>query len=261
MSLTNTLKINKVSEDLCEYLEDEVVCEFPLTIFVNDQEANTLLCSPDSLEMLVLGHLKSEWYIKDISEVKSLILDSEKGLAHVEVSRSLDKDLKRRYITSGCASSAMFYDLMDAVSLRQLKLSQVSLDASFIHKNMKAFYDESDLFKRTGGVHMAALFEGENLICAFEDIGRHNAVDKVIGYMIKHDLSKDKLMLFISGRVSSEMVLKCIKSGLGVLVSRSAPMDLAVKFARNYGMILVGFARGHRYNIYSGEENVLGKQC
>ena len=257
MSLTNSIKVKRISNELCEYLDDNVVREFPLTLFVNTEETDTLLCSPEDMEMLILGHLRSEGLIKDISDVKSLIIDSEKGLADVETVHSIDRTFKRRYITSGCASSAMFYDVMDAVTLRHKKTKAVKVDGAVIPMNMMTLYEKSTVFKQTGGVHMAALFSGSKLICFYEDIGRHNAVDKVIGHIIKNNIDAHNMMIFISGRISSEMVLKCIKSDVGILVSKSAPMDLAVKFARNYDMVLVGFARGNRYNIYSGEENFI----
>jgi len=257
MSLTNSIKVKRIYNELCEYLDDDVVREFPLTLFVNSEETDTLLCSPEDMDVLVLGHLKSEGLIKDSSDIKSLIIDSEKGLADIETVHSIDRIFKRRYITSGCASSAMFYDVMDAVTLRYKKTKSVRVDGALIPKNLMTFYEKSTVFKQTGGVHMAALFSGSKLICFYEDIGRHNAVDKVIGHILKNNIDAHEMMLFISGRISSEMVLKCIKSDVGILVSKSAPMDLAVKFARNYNMVLVGFARGNRFNIYSGEESFI----
>lgn len=257
MSRISKRKIKRVTGELSEYLEDMIVSEFPLTIYINEQESDTLLCTSENLEFLVLGHLKSAWFIHDKGDIESLIIDQEKGLAHVQLSGDLPFDLKRRYITSGCASSAMYYDTLDAVSLRHRKVGEYSLKGSMVSKNMKTFHEQADLFEQTGGVHMAALFHEDEILCCFEDIGRHNAVDKIIGYMVHEEMDTENLMIYVSGRISSEMVLKCIKSDIGVLVSRSAPMDLAVKLAENFGMILIGFARGNRYNIYSGEAQVL----
>jgi FdhD protein len=122
---------------------------------------------------------------------------------------------------------------------------------------MKEFAAKSQIFQSTGGVHSAALSQGEEILFFQEDVGRHNALDKVLGEAFMKDVDFSKMLLLTSGRISSEMLLKAGKRGISTVVSRSAPMDLALKMGMELNMTIVGFARGQRMNVYTGRERII----
>lgn len=255
MDTIKTLKITRYHDGRFEEIDDQIIVEYPLTIYVNEQEYATLLCTPEYLEALIMGYLTSDFLIQSYEDIRSLIIDEEKGLAYVDIDPESIRNLefKSRYITSGCASSAVYYNTLDAVKLKYKQLTHSeSVSMSQLLVLMKDVNQFSELFKETGGVHVAGLFDSEKSIYLMEDIGRHNAVDKVIGKMMIEKINPEGKTMIISGRISSEMVLKCAKNNIRVIVSRSAPMDKAVQIAKNLNIILIGFARGHRGNIYSG---------
>jgi FdhD protein len=252
MDKTTNVKITRVDDELSKSLEDTVIREYPITIYVNDQMLFTLLCTPEDIECMVVGHLLSESLIHTFSEIKALVIDMEKGLVYVTLDKTIDTSMNHRYITSGCASSALYYNTLDAITLRHLEARvPLAYDKETIFSNMKLLNQKSSLFRETGGVHMAGVFREGELLCIYEDIGRHNAVDKAIGYLLKEEIGTEDVFIYVSGRISSEMVLKCIKAGIGGIISRSAPMDLAVRLAIKHGIILIGFVRGRRMNIYT----------
>lgn len=252
MNKTTTVEITRINKKISENLEDTVIREYPLTIYIQDQPMGTLLCTPEDMKVLVLGHLHTESLVKHPDDILDLIIDEEKGLVYVTLKELPDLSLKHRYITSGCASSALYYDTLDAILLRHHQpVDIIAFEYDEIIDNMKLLNQKSALFLSTGGVHVAGIFNRRSCISIFEDIGRHNAVDKAIGYVFEHQISTESLMIYVSGRISSEMVLKCIKSGIRGIVSRAAPMDLAIKLAQKHGILLIGFVRGERMNIYT----------
>jgi FdhD protein len=256
MNKVETYKIVKYDETLIEQT-DVIIIEFPLTVFVNDKELATLLCTPEDMDLLVLGYLRSEHLIETKADIDGLVIDDDKGLAYVTLHKDVDLDeFRNRYITSGCASSAVYYKTLDAVTLRFNSINTHTVKMSNVFECMKSLNQNSSLFKDTGGVHIAGLYEEERLIVTKEDIGRHNAVDKIIGYLLEHDMTAENKTLYLSGRVSSEMILKCAKAGISAVVSRSAPMSVAIKLAQMHDILLMGFVRGHKGNIYNGKERV-----
>jgi len=259
MDKTQETLIKRFKNDQSQEEMDTVVVEFPLTLFINELEYTTLLCTPSNLKALIIGHLKNDFLIETKEDLRSIIIDQSKGVAYLEIDKDIKEHLsfKNRYITSGCASSAMYYDTLDAIKLRSIKTSSpFDVSMSEIYRHMRGLNQHSELFKSTGGVHIAGLFDSEGPICLIEDIGRHNAVDKVIGLMLMDQVSSEGKMIFVSGRISSEMVLKCAKQDIKVIVSRSAPMNLAIKMAESLNMVLIGFVRGEKGNVYTGFDYV-----
>ncbi len=247
-------------------ISDTVVREYPFTICVNGEEAVTLMCSPGSLSYLTLGYLLSEEFIRNKSDVKSVNIDEEKGAAYVELSKGaayaeLSKgagdllNLKKKGRTAkGCSGGFTLFGLQDP----SLKISDKKLRIN--HENilflMEEFAARSRIFRDTGGVHGAALSDGEKILIFNEDIGRHNALDKVIGEAFASDVVFEDKIVLTTGRVSSEMLMKTAKRDIPVIVSRSAPMDLALQIADQIGLTVVGFVRGERMNVYTGIERI-----
>ena len=232
---------------------DRVVLETPLTIFLNDHEFITLLCSPDNLDCLAVGFLRSEGLIERAADIEKIDVDVEKGFVYLKTAAKddlINKLYGKRMITSGCGKGSLFFNALDSLQSKRIE-SPLQVKAEEILKLVGAVQDKALLFKSTGGVHSAALAERDQILFYSEDIGRHNAVDKIVGECILKDISLEDKILLTSGRISSEIVIKGAKLGLPLIVSRSAPTSLAVELARETGITLVGFARGERLNIYS----------
>lgn len=239
---------------------DRVVLETPLTIFLNDSEFITLLCSPDKLECLAVGFLRSEGLITGAADIEKIDLDYEKKIVYIKtVSKNdlVDKLYGKRMITSGCGKGSLFFSALDSLQSKQKIESPLQVKAGEVYKLVSAMQEKAQLFKSTGGVHSAALAERGEILYYNEDIGRHNAVDKIVGQCTLKDIDLGDKLLLSSGRISSEIVIKGAKLGLPLIVSRSAPTSLAVELARETGITLVGFARGKRLNVYSHDYRII----
>lgn len=253
------ISVTRLTHDCREMIEDDVAAEYPLTLYLNGEEWITLLCSPDALEFLVYGFLKSEGLIRSVAEVGALTLDREKGQGWITLESLNPMALQlqgKRAQTSGCAKGITFYNALDALSLAA-NTSDLRVRFTDLAGLMAAFNGASPVFKATGGVHSCAVCSSDALLLLQEDIGRHNALDKLIGEAMTTGLSlKDKVLL-TSGRISSEILLKAARAGLPIVVSRSAPTDLAVREAQKLGITLAGFLRGSRCNVYAWPERII----
>ncbi|MBA2124167.1 formate dehydrogenase family accessory protein FdhD [bacterium Unc6] len=248
--------INKIDKGERRVVKDVVTEEIPLTIYYNGKELATLLCSPNKLKELVVGFLYSLGLIAGNNEIKQLTTDDKRWTAAVATKRKNNRgeEIFKRVFTSGCGKGTILYSA-DAVDRKRLD-SKLRINHEKISQIMVQFHRSSISFQRTGGVHSAALTTGENIEIFMEDIGRHNALDKVIGEALLKNFKMKNSIMLTSGRLSSEIVLKAIRCDIPVLVTRSAPTDQAVKIARERNLTLVGFVRGKRMNIYAGEERI-----
>lgn len=240
--------------------EDFYVTEFPLTIMVNGEEFATIICSPTNMEELVLGFLASEGAILKRDELKSIQIDDSKGFAHVELTKSLGDRFEystKRMIASCCGKSREFYFHNDA-AIAKTSMSKIELHPQQILRMMTQLQSASVIFKQTGGLHNAAISDGNTFFEHRQDIGRHNALDKLYGYCIQRHISvRDKVLIF-SGRISSEILIKAAKIGVGVIFSKSAPTTLAVQLAKDLNITAIGFIRDGNFNIYSHPERIKG---
>lgn len=238
---------------------DEIAIEFPLTIFINQVEFATMVCSPENLDELVLGFLASEGVIRFRKEIKDMTLDRDQGFAYVELYKDdfiNQQSFSKRFIGSCCGKSRQFYFQND---VRTAKTSMVTttVTAEQCLNLMKRMQADSFVFQNTGGVHNAALCSTDELLVSRSDIGRHNALDKLYGYSLLNGIPvKDKILVF-SGRISSEILTKAAKIGVGIVLSKSAPTDLAIRLAEDLNITAVGFIRGASFNIYSKPERII----
>jgi FdhD protein len=249
------LKITKVSSGKKEEIEDVVVTEAPLNIFLNEKRVITLLCTPQGQEYLAVGFLFSEGLMRNRKEIERINFDPKKNEINIVTpsKKSLPSNFSQtKILTSGCAKGVTFSNTEDIDPAKDLRIDlQVTLTSSEIQKLMHEFEKKSVLFRKTGGVHASALADKEKILIYFEDIGRHNSVDKVFGKCLLEQINCEDKILLLSGRISSDILAKASKSGVSIIVSRSAPTSLAVKNAKKLGITLVGFARGSKMNIYS----------
>jgi FdhD protein len=251
-------KILRVERDGARETTDPVIREAPLTVYLNGREFVTLLCTPELMDMLAVGFLRSEGLIREFSEVTSLRLDEEQGFVFIETQGGslAEKLYGKRTITSGCGKGTVFFSVLDALTSERIT-SGVTVTVAQIHGLMHALQERALLFQLTGGIHSAALCTPEGVVYFCEDIGRHNAVDKILGLCLRDGVTISDKILVTSGRISSEILVKSAKLGLSMLVSRAAPTTLSVDLAEKIGITLVGFARGQRLNVYSHAERVV----
>jgi FdhD protein len=211
----------------------------------------TLLCSPLDLRYLAVGFLFSEGLLGSKDEIEKIALDEPKGVVRVETRE--DKESARRLsgkqvIISG--GGRVIQCRTDASAPGQVT-SRFRVSAAQVLALVRQFQRKSQIFKATGGVHSAALCDERDVLVFSEDIGRHNAIDKILGRCVLDSLPTTNRIAITSGRVSSEIVLKVARTDIPILVSRSAPTDLGVRLAGDLRLTLVGFARGDRMNVYS----------
>ncbi len=253
--------ITKIKDDLREVVEDFVAEEVPLTLKVDGEEFITLLCTPLDLKDLCSGFLFTNGLITQSQDVENIVIDQERWTANITLRKeSKVKDLVfKRLYTSGCGRGALFYNVADIIH-RSRNASAFKVAVLKVKEIMLSFQKMSQLYLKTGGVHSAGLVNPdtkENIIIFREDIGRHNALDKVIGRGLQDGIEFSKALMITSGRISSEVLFKIQKCGVPIIISRSAPTNQAVKLAKDMGITLVGFARGNRMNVYSGEERII----
>jgi FdhD protein len=252
------LAVLKLTETGSSTVEDMVAKEAPLTIMLNNQELVTLLCSPADLKYLAIGFLSSEGLLRSKNEIKRITVDDRRGIVRVETEGDEEpaRDaLFKRFITSGCGRGASFYSSADAQVQRKVE-SKIELSTLRVMALVKEFQHRSQIYRTTGGVHSAALCDTGNIIVFSEDIGRHNAVDKIFGECLLNDIATDDRIIITSGRISSEIVLKIARRNVPIIVSKSAPTNLGVKLADNLGVTLIGFVRGKRMNVYTHSERI-----
>ncbi len=244
--------ILRISERDRTEIQDTVVREFPLTIILNNQELVTLLCSPTNLNYLAIGCLFSEGLLKSKDEVKKIMVDEQGGVVRVETQGDkglAGEPLFKPLIASGGGKGA-FYSAADVPSQAKVE-SQIKVSPYDVFSLVEEFVQRSEVFKATGGVHCAALSDTKGILAFSEDIGRHNAIDKIFGECILKDIATDDRIIITSGRISSEILLKVAKRNIPILISKSAPTDLGVRLADDLGITLIGFARGKRMNVYT----------
>ncbi|MGF7060611.1 formate dehydrogenase accessory sulfurtransferase FdhD [Brassicibacter mesophilus] len=245
--------ILRLKKDEYSYEEDIVVVEHPFTIYLNDKELITLLCSPKSLEYLAVGFLNSEGFLSSYDDIENIRIDTEKGMAYVYTkNKSLlsEKLHGKRTITTGCGKGTIFYNVMDSFKTKKINNS-IPVDIENIKRLVKEFNKKSELFLNTGGVHSCALCNKDEMIAFEEDIGRHNALDKILGKALIDQLDLSDKIVLSSGRISSEILIKIGKRQVPIIVSRSAPTSLAVDIAKELNITLIGFVRGEKMNIYT----------
>ena len=244
-----------------ESVEDKIVTEFPVTVKINEEEFVTMVCSPQYIEDMVIGYLASEGVIRAYKDIKNIWVQEKEGYVHVTIDKLnpyFQNLQNKRYITSCCGASRQgFVFINDALTAKKMNGISVELSIKDCFQLMNKLQQSAATFQETGGVHNAALCDKNGFMLSRMDIGRHNALDKLYGYCLKHHISiRDKVVVF-SGRISSEILLKVAKIGCEVVLSKSAPTELALNLAEELGITTVGFIRNDSLNIYTCPERIL----
>ena len=259
MEVKKYVEILKLRGQSKQLIQDEIIIEHPFTIFLNEEELVTILCTPEFLKELAVGFLFSENYIENLDEIQRIeVIEGSKTIyvSIKEKKRELrDKYRGRRTITSACDKNNSFYNMLDSKSIGKIPKG-ICINSTKVVELMKEFNNLSILFKETGGVHSCALCNIEKILFYAEDIGRHNALDKVLGSGHLEEIGFEDKIVLTTGRISSEMLIKTAKRKISIIVSMSAPTSLAIDLAKQLGISLVGFVRGDKMNIYSNLERI-----
>jgi FdhD protein len=273
MDLTQEFPIRRHRAEHSTAERDTVVTEVRIELDVNDGQARiALLCTPSDLEALAVGLLMGEGALRRRQDLQQV--EARPGEAKVVVRGDFDADALEALVlrwtrTSGCGGAATGRDV-DAPAHATLPPGPVvsparllELAEAFHRRATGSSGDEvapsgppAGLWRRTGGVHAAALADGKELLLYAEDVGRHNAVDKVVGTALLRGIDLRDKLLITTGRLSAEMAAKAVACGVPILLSRSAVTSLAVQIARRFNLTLIGFARGGRLNVYAGFDRV-----
>jgi FdhD protein len=243
-------------------LQDKIVTEYPVTIKINGEEFATMVSSPEYIEDLAIGFLASEGVIQSYEDITDIWFEEKAGFVHMKVNNKnefFQRFHSKRYITSCCGKSRQgFYFMNDAKTAKVMKETHVTLTFEDCFRLMSLMQDSANTFRDTGGVHNAALCNKDGIVISRQDIGRHNALDKIYGFCLKNNMPlSDKIIVF-SGRISSEILLKVAKIGCEIVLSKSAPTELALQLADELGITTVGFIRNHSLNVYTHASRLQG---
>jgi FdhD protein len=226
----------------------EVVREQPLTVYVNGEKFLTLLCSPTMLDALVVGYLWMEKVIAAREEIVGLEISAVDGRADVTLAAPVTLPTER-ILTSGCGGGITFR--IDHRLFPRLN-SALTVRPEQLALGMKQLFQAAEQYQRSRGIHGAALSDGERLLAVAEDVGRHNAVDKVKGRALLEDIDTRDRILLSTGRISSEMLLKAARMGVPVVASRTSPTEMAVALAEQLNVTVCGYVRPDTLNLYAG---------
>lgn len=234
-----------------------VVEERPLTIFLNGQEIVTAMTIGDYPEYLALGFLRNQRMLKEDEEITGVDFDEELETVVVRTARATDYEekLQRKTRTSGCAVGTVFGDMMEG--LKEVTLPDTPVRASWLYTLSARINRTPSLYLEAGAIHGTVLCEGNRPLVYMEDVGRHNAVDKIAGWMLSERVSPVDKILYTTGRLTSEMVIKTAMMGIPTLVSRSGFTAWGVEIAQSVDLTLIGRMKGKRFVCLSGEERLV----
>jgi FdhD protein len=228
-----------------------------VTVYLNDIEVATVQATPEDLDDLAIGFLSSEGLLSDRVSLHDVTVDAEKGLVWVRSEDEVPEDLthRRRYITAGCGKGVTFASVEHMEAIEPVAEGPV-VDEEGLYERMRKLARAAERYRDTGGMHACGLALGDEIAVVREDVGRHNALDKVMGRAWLDGLDMSRGTILSSGRISYEMAVKAARAQAPIVMSRTGVTDLAVDVAEGAGLTLIGYARGGRMVVYTHPERV-----
>lgn len=252
MKAKKKVRLTRLSPRGLVRLDDLVATEEPLVIYLNEKPLVSLFCTPDDLRALAAGFLYASGILRDKNDVASAEIEVKDKAVLVNADRHFPEEL-RFGIGSGCGGSLLFGPTGLIAPLK----ADLRVSPEMIFLLIKEFQDRALIFKETGGTHCAAVCRPEEILLFAEDIGRHNAVDKVIGQALLGGIPLEDKLLLLSGRIAYDISIKAARGGIPICVSRAAPTSAALEFGERIGLTMIGFVRGKRMNIYTHPERII----
>ena len=239
-------------------VETSVTVERPLTLFLNGREIVTMMTIGDYPDYLAVGYLRNQNMLADDDEITAIDFDADIDTIVVRTAKrtNFEEKLKKKTLTSGCAQGTVFGDVMEKFETVDLP-ADARIHTSWLYPLLKTINTVPSLYLEAGAIHGCVLAEKDRALLFMEDVGRHNAVDKIAGYMFLNGWTGEDKIFYTTGRLTSEMVIKTVQMGIPILVSRSGFTAWGVELARQVGLTLIGRARGRRFIALSGEDRII----
>lgn len=232
----------------------ETIVETPVSLTVNGEVWITFMCTPVNLEALAVGFLYNEGIIEKMDEVADARVCEHGDNVDVWLNHEAQQPTNWRR-TSGCTGGVTAVDLLAKPNI-SFDGNKPKVKPDAIGHLVEMLFESQSLYRETGGVHTSALSDGEKIVISAEDIGRHNTLDKIAGLCLMNNIWPETRILITTGRISSEMLQKAAQLNVPILISRTSPSSLSIEMAERYGITLIGYARKHRFNVYSNGERV-----
>jgi FdhD protein len=249
------LHVTTVLDEIGEPREVSLTGERPLTIYLNTIEIVTLMTLGAQPELLTLGYLRNQGLVTALEDIISIHVDWDVEAVAVKTRGSTEHIAEitaKRTVTSGCGQGTMFGKVME--SLETLKLSCPPFSANDLYAVLESLTAHNEMYKQAGAVHGCALCDGTNILRFVEDVGRHNAVDAISGWMWLHDIKGHDKIFYTTGRLTSEMVIKVAQMQVPLLLSRSGVTEMGLKIAQEIGIGMVARAKGRHFLVYNGQD-------
>ncbi|MBT4932172.1 MAG: formate dehydrogenase accessory sulfurtransferase FdhD [Rhodospirillaceae bacterium] len=235
-----------------------VTVERPLTLFLNGQEIVTMMTIGDYPEFLALGYLLNQNMIHEDDHITSIDYDAdiETVVVRTAMKTTFEEKVKKKTLTSGCAQGTVFGDVMEKFETISLPDGHI-IKTSWLATLVKKINTTPSLYLEAGAIHGCVLAHEDRPLLYMEDVGRHNAVDKIAGYMYQNEMSGADKIFYTTGRLTSEMVIKSVQMGIPIVVSRSGFTAWGVELAKQVGLTLIGRARGQRFVALAGQHRIV----
>ena len=247
-----------VTDEFGNTRKTHITGERPLTIYIDKQEIVTLMTLGKFPELLVMGYLHNQGFIKTVAEIKAVQVDWDIESATVVTtngSDNWDEKLKKRTVTSGCGQGTVFGNIME--DLENINLTKPSLVQSSFYRLLHNIRLYNDVYKKSGAVHGCALCRGENIEIFIEDVGRHNATDAIAGHMLLEGIDGEDKSFYTTGRLTSEMVIKVAQMGISVLFSRAGITQMGFELSKKLGVTTIARAGGKHFLVYNGADTLV----
>lgn len=235
-----------------------IVTEYALTLFLNNREIVTLMSVGDYPKLLGVGYLVNQNMLLEDDVISEIEFDEELNLVVVRTERTTDYEdkLKRKVLTSGCGMGTVFGDIMDTFEETNLN-HDTQIHASWVSPLLERIKKTPSLYQKAGAIHGCILCKKDQPFIYMEDVGRHNALDKIAGYLYLNQMDGQDYYIYTTGRMTSEMVIKAVSMKISILISRSGATHWAVELAKKAGLTLISRARGKRFNVLSAPDRVV----